>query len=64
MAKSAQTAAYSGQLTDAVIIIAVAVVAVAVFRKLKLSPVLGYLCAGALIGVHGLGFVEDSDGKK
>ncbi len=35
-------------------VLASAVVAVVVFRRLKLSPMLGYLFAGALIGPYGL----------
>ncbi|MET0154515.1 MAG: cation:proton antiporter [Rickettsiales bacterium] len=38
-----------------------ATVVVAVFSRMRLSPVLGYLCAGALIGVHGLGLVSHDD---
>jgi monovalent cation:H+ antiporter-2, CPA2 family len=46
-----------------VIIIAIAVVVVAIFKRLKLSPVLGYFVAGGLIGEHGLNVVSSSDIK-
>lgn len=45
-------------LTDILAIIAAAVFIVALFKRLKLSPVLGYLVAGALIGDHGLKIVS------
>ena len=38
-------------------LIATAVFVVAIFKKLHLSPVLGYLVAGATIGDHGFGLV-------
>lgn len=39
-------------------LIAAAVFIVAIFKRLNLSPVLGYLVAGAFIGDHGLKIVE------
>lgn len=39
------------------LILSAAVVIVATFKKLKLSPVLGYFVAGGLIGEHGLNYV-------
>ncbi|MFK7973994.1 MAG: cation:proton antiporter [Rickettsiaceae bacterium] len=44
-------------LITVVTIIAAAVFIVAIFQKLNLSPVLGYLVAGAVIGDHGLNMV-------
>lgn len=41
-------------LVVVIMLIAAAVFVVAIFNKLKLSPVLGYLVAGAIIGDHGL----------
>jgi CPA2 family monovalent cation:H+ antiporter-2 len=41
-------------LVIVITLIAAAVFVVAIFKKLKLSPVLGYLVAGAVIGDHGL----------
>ena len=38
-----------------------AVIAVPIFRKLNLSPILGYLTAGLIIGPHSLGLIEDTE---
>ncbi len=46
-------------LGQAAVFLAAAVVAVPVFRRLKLGAVLGYLAAGVAIGPHVLGFVGD-----
>lgn len=48
-------------LPDLVILLAAAVAIVAAFRAMKLSPVLGYLVAGAVIGPKGLGVISDLD---
>ncbi|WP_295045173.1 monovalent cation:proton antiporter-2 (CPA2) family protein [uncultured Paracoccus sp.] len=42
-----------------VVLLAAAVVAVTLFRRLGLGSVLGYLAAGLLIGPFGLGFFQD-----
>lgn len=47
-----------------VILLATAVIAVALFRRLNLPPILGYLAVGALIGPHALGFVPDTPGTR
>ena len=47
------------ELSDVIIILAAAVVALFALRRVRLSPVLGYLVAGVLIGPFGLGFVTD-----
>ena len=52
---------HSTPLPDLVILLAAAVGIVAAFRALKLSPVIGYLVAGALIGPKGFGVIEDLD---
>ena len=44
-------------LVVVIMLIAAAVFVVAIFKKLKLSPVLGYLVAGAIIGDHGMKIV-------
>ncbi len=44
---------------DILILLAAAVAIVAGFRFLRMSPVLGYLVAGVLIGPHGLALIED-----
>ena len=46
-------------LGHAVVLLAAAVIAVPLFRKLGLGAVLGYLCAGLLIGPFGLAFFHD-----
>ena len=40
-----------------IMLIAAAVFVVAIFKRLNLSPVLGYLVAGAMIGDHGMKIV-------
>lgn len=46
-------------LEEILILIAAAVAIVALFSSFKLSPVLGYLVAGAAIGPHGLTLIDD-----
>lgn len=46
-------------LRPVLIILAAAIAVVSLFRRAKVSPVLGYLFAGVLIGPHGLGLVRD-----
>lgn len=46
-------------LRPTLIILAAAIVVVPLFRRLRITPVLGYLLAGLLIGPHALGFVEE-----
>lgn len=48
-------------LSDIVLFLAAAVVAVPIFRRLKLGAVLGYLAAGVAIGPSGLGLVTGVD---
>lgn len=45
-------------LPDILLLLAASVVIVALFRSFRLSPVLGYLVAGALIGPHGFALVR------
>ena len=47
-------------LTSVVVLLAAAVVAVPLFRRLGLGSVLGYLAAGLVIGPYGLGFFHDA----
>jgi CPA2 family monovalent cation:H+ antiporter-2 len=49
----------SEYLIDVVIILLAAVIFVSIFQRLKLSPLLGYLVAGAVIGPFGLSLVDD-----
>lgn len=51
----------SSQLLEIVILLSAAVLIVAVFRAVRLSPVIGYLVAGTAIGPYGLGFINDVD---
>lgn len=56
MAEAVNILAYS----DALVVLGTAGIVVPLFRRLGLSPILGYLGAGALLGPLGLGlFVED-----
>lgn len=48
-------------LSIVLLILSAAVVIVATFKKMKLSPVLGYFVAGGLIGEYGLNYVKSSD---
>lgn len=52
----------SSPLVIILILLAAAVVAVSLFRTLKISPILGYLAAGAIIGPGGTGLITDSRG--
>lgn len=45
-------------LEQALILLLAAVVAVPVFTRFRLGAVLGYLCAGAVLGPHALGVVD------
>lgn len=49
-------------LKDALIILIAAVAVVSLFRGINISPILGYLLAGALIGPHGFLFIEEIEG--
>ena len=46
-------------LLDIISILAVAVISVAVFKRMKLESVLGYLIAGVLVGPYSIGLVSD-----
>ncbi|MCH9639723.1 MAG: monovalent cation:proton antiporter-2 (CPA2) family protein [Betaproteobacteria bacterium] len=48
-------------LQPVLILLAIAVLAVVVFRLLRLPPMLGYLLAGVIIGPHALGWIPDSE---
>ncbi len=48
-------------LYDVLIFLMAAVVVVPAFRRLRTSPVLGYLAAGILVGPHGLAVIRDSE---
>jgi CPA2 family monovalent cation:H+ antiporter-2 len=46
-------------LEPTLIILAAAIVVVPLFRRLRITPVLGYLLAGLLIGPHAMGLVKE-----
>src|SRR5215472_5531867 len=48
-----------GSLTQVAIFLAAAVIAVPLFRLLRLSSILGYVAAGLVIGPWGLGLIRD-----
>ncbi len=50
-------------LPDILVLLSAAIFVVAIFRQFNLSPVLGFLFAGAAIGPYGLGIVEYSEEK-
>lgn len=52
----------TGALTQVVVLLAMAVLAVVLFRRLHLPPILAYLSAGILAGPGGLGWVGDTEG--
>ncbi len=49
-------------LTQILIVLAVSVITIAVCRRLKLPPILGYLLVGLLAGPHALGIVSSHEG--
>ncbi len=51
----------TGHLTEVLIILLAAIVSVPVVQRLRVSPVLGYLVAGLVIGPHALGLVRETD---
>lgn len=50
---------HASPLPDIILLLAAAVAIVTVFRTLRLSPVLGYLMAGTIIGPYGLQWIPD-----
>jgi CPA2 family monovalent cation:H+ antiporter-2 len=52
---------YMEFLPNILYLISTALFVVIIFRKLKLSPVLGYLVAGAFIGDHSLQIISYND---
>ena len=48
-------------LQPVIILLAIAVIAVVLFRLLRMPPMLGYLLAGVIIGPHALGWIPDND---
>ena len=50
-----------GGLASIVVLLALAVVVVGLFRRCRLPAVLGYLCVGIIAGPHTLGWVSDNE---
>jgi CPA2 family monovalent cation:H+ antiporter-2 len=50
---------YESKLIEIVILLGLAITILAFFRRLNLSPVLGYMAVGILIGNHGLDVIKD-----
>lgn len=48
-------------LQPTLILLAIAVIAVVIFRQLRLPPMLGYLVAGVIIGPHALGWIHENE---
>jgi CPA2 family monovalent cation:H+ antiporter-2 len=48
-------------LLPVLILLVVGILSIGVMRPLKMSPIVGYLIAGMLIGGHGFGLIEESD---
>ncbi len=48
-------------LSQILLLLAASVIAVALFRRVRLPPILGYLLVGVLLGPHALGLVEETD---
>ncbi len=55
---------YSSYLNDALILLITAVAVVFLFHRLRVSPILGYLFAGLLIGPQSLGFITTIEGTR
>ncbi len=51
-------------LTQILILLTASVLAVAVFRRLKLPPILGYLAVGIAVGPHSFGLLPESEGTR
>jgi len=51
-------------LREVLVFLGAAVLVVPIFHRLKVSPILGYLAAGLIIGPYGLRFITDVDGVR
>jgi monovalent cation:proton antiporter-2 (CPA2) family protein len=47
-------------LTPTIILLLVGILAITLMRRISLSPIVGYLAAGILIGPHALGLIQES----
>ncbi len=48
-------------LTPAITLLLVGILAITIMRRIGLSPIVGYLCAGILIGPHAFGVIEENE---
>ncbi len=48
-------------LSDTIILLAISVVAVSIFRRVKLPPILAYLAVGIFLGPHAANLIQSSD---
>ena len=48
-------------LSQTIILLAISVVSVAIFRRFKLPPILAYLVVGCLLGPHAMAMIEDTE---
>ncbi len=51
-------------LTQILILLTASVLAVALFRRLRLPPILGYLAVGVAVGPHSFGLLPESEGTR
>jgi len=51
-------------LIDALVLILASLAIVALFTRLRVSPIVGYLIAGIVVGPHVLNLVEASEGSR
>jgi CPA2 family monovalent cation:H+ antiporter-2 len=54
----------AGHLNDVLVVLLAAIVSVPLVQRLRVSPVLGYLVAGVVIGPHALGLIHDLEGTE
>ena len=55
---------HSSYLNDTLILLMAAVAVVLLFHRLRVSPILGYLFAGLIIGPKSLGFITSIEGSR
>jgi CPA2 family monovalent cation:H+ antiporter-2 len=48
-------------LIPAITLLLVGILAILLMRRIGLSPIVGYLTAGVLIGPHALGLIQESE---
>lgn len=48
-------------LSETIILLSIAVIAVAIFRRIRFPPILAYLSVGIILGPHATGIIDTSD---